>query len=71
MHRLDGGRADAGSARPAQSLLKRPGFTTGRGSGAEVTWNQCQVWTFRERRIVCWGLFKDRDQALKAVGLEE
>ena len=44
---------------------------TGASSGAEVIWNQCQVWTFRDGKVIRWSLFKERAEALKAVGLEE
>jgi ketosteroid isomerase-like protein len=41
---------------------------TGRGSGARVVWNQCQVWTFREGKIIRWSFYKDRASALAAIG---
>jgi ketosteroid isomerase-like protein len=44
---------------------------TGKGSGADVVWDHCQVWTFRDGRVVRWLLANDRAEALKAVGLEE
>jgi len=44
---------------------------TGARSGAEVNWNQCQVWTFRDGKVIRWSIFKDRAEALKAVGLGE
>jgi hypothetical protein len=44
---------------------------TGRSSGAKVIWKQCQVWTFRDREVLRWSLFKDRAEALEALGLEE
>jgi ketosteroid isomerase-like protein len=44
---------------------------TGASSGADVVWTQCQVWTFRDGKVVRWSLFKNRAEALKAVGLAE
>ena len=44
---------------------------TGKSSGADVVWDHCQVWTFRDGRVVRWLLANDRTEALKAVGLEE
>ena len=44
---------------------------TGTSSGAEVIWNQCQVWTFRDGKVIRWHILKDRAEALKAVGLAE
>ncbi len=44
---------------------------TGKGSGADVVWDHCQVWTFRDGKVVRWLLANDRFEALKAVGLEE
>jgi hypothetical protein len=29
------------------------------------------VWTFRDGKVIRWSIFKDRAEALKAVGLEE
>ncbi len=44
---------------------------TGKSSGADVVWDHCQVWTFRDGRVVRWLLANDRAEALKAVGLEQ
>jgi ketosteroid isomerase-like protein len=44
---------------------------TGKSSGADVVWDHCQVWTFRDGRVVRWLLANDRAEALEAVGLEE
>jgi ketosteroid isomerase-like protein len=44
---------------------------TGKSSGADVVWDHCQVWTFRDGRVVRWLLANDRAEALKAVGLAE
>ena len=44
---------------------------TGKSSGADVVWDHCQVWTFRDGTVVRWLLANDRAEALKAVGLEE
>lgn len=43
----------------------------GRGSGAPVERRWAQVWTFQKGRIIRWELFRDKAQALKAVGLTE
>jgi ketosteroid isomerase-like protein len=40
---------------------------TGRSSGAEVTWKHCQVWTFRDGKVIRWCLFQDRAAALDAI----
>jgi ketosteroid isomerase-like protein len=46
-------------------------YAHGRGSESEAVHEQVHIWTLRNGRIVRyeWGL--DRDQALKAVGLQE
>jgi ketosteroid isomerase-like protein len=44
---------------------------TGKSSGADVVWDHCQVWTFRDGRVVRWLLAKDRAEALQALGLSE
>jgi ketosteroid isomerase-like protein len=44
---------------------------TGKSSGADVVWDHCQVWTFRDGRVVRWLLANDRAEALEAVGLAE
>ena len=43
----------------------------GRASGATVTYDHPQLWTFRDGRIVRMRVFDDRDQALRAAGLTE
>ena len=43
----------------------------GKGSGAEVTAQGAQVWTFREGSPVSVRLFQSREEALEAVGLSE
>jgi ketosteroid isomerase-like protein len=40
---------------------------TGSSSGAEVTWNHCQLWTFREGKVIRWRFFNDRASALAAI----
>jgi ketosteroid isomerase-like protein len=40
---------------------------TGRHSGAQVTWKLCQVWTFRDGRVIQWRHFQDRATALAAI----
>ena len=40
---------------------------TGRGSGIEVTWSHCQVFTFQGGKVIRWTLFSDRAYALTAV----
>jgi len=42
----------------------------GRGSGAEVTMQRANVWTFRDGMIVRFQSFGDRAAALAAAGLE-
>jgi ketosteroid isomerase-like protein len=44
---------------------------TGKTSGVDVVWDHCQVWTFREGKVVRWLLANDRKEALEAVGLSE
>jgi ketosteroid isomerase-like protein len=41
----------------------------GKGSGAEVTAQGAQVWTFREGIPVSVRLFQNREEALEAIGL--
>jgi ketosteroid isomerase-like protein len=43
----------------------------GRGSGAEVTAEGAQVWTFRGATPVSVRLFQSKEEALEAVGLSE
>ena len=43
----------------------------GRGSGVEVSESIYTVWTVREGRVVRQQMFRDRGQALAAVGLRE
>jgi len=43
----------------------------GRASGAELGWSLAYVYTVRAAKIVRVEMFRDRDTALKAVGLEE
>jgi ketosteroid isomerase-like protein len=43
----------------------------GRGSGAEVSAQGAQVWTFQGETPVSVRLFQSRDEALEAVGLTE
>lgn len=40
---------------------------TGRSSGVEVTWKQCQVWTFRNGKVIRYRIFKDRAAAMAAI----
>jgi hypothetical protein len=42
---------------------------TGKASGIDIVWDHCQVWTFREGKVVRWLLANDRNEALEAVGL--
>jgi ketosteroid isomerase-like protein len=43
----------------------------GKQSGAEVSWDLWGVWTVRDRRMVRWQGFRERDAALEAAGLRE
>jgi ketosteroid isomerase-like protein len=43
----------------------------GRGSGAEVTAQGAQVWTFRDGTPVSVRLFQSKEEALEAIGLSE
>jgi ketosteroid isomerase-like protein len=44
----------------------------GKQSGAEMSWGPLwAVWLVRDRRVVRWQGFTDRDAALEAVGLQE
>ena len=43
----------------------------GRGSGAEVTMQRANVWTFRDGLVVRFQSFGDRHAALAAAGLED
>lgn len=43
----------------------------GRASGAEVERRVGQVWTVCDGKAVRWQIFKDRSEALEAVGLSE
>jgi ketosteroid isomerase-like protein len=40
---------------------------TGRSSGAEVRWNQCQVFTLRDAKLLRWEVFPDRGSALATI----
>jgi ketosteroid isomerase-like protein len=40
---------------------------TGRSSGADVVWTHCQLWTFRDGKVICWSLFTDRASALATI----
>jgi ketosteroid isomerase-like protein len=40
---------------------------TGSSSGADVVHRDCQVWTFRDGKVVRWRLFKDRASALASI----
>jgi ketosteroid isomerase-like protein len=51
------------------ALLRSSG--RGRGSGVEVERRTAMVWTVRERRATALRFFRDRDEALKAVGLRD
>jgi len=51
------------------ALLRSGG--TGRGSGVEVERRTAMVWTLREGRATALRFFRDRNKALKAVGLEK
>jgi ketosteroid isomerase-like protein len=42
----------------------------GRGSGAEVTMQRANVWTFRKGMVVRFESFSDRESALAAAGLQ-
>ena len=43
----------------------------GKQSGAETSWDVCQVWTVRAGTAVWGQAFPSRDEALEAVGLRE
>ena len=43
----------------------------GAGSGAEIEFERAQVWSFREGRATSMRVYKDRAEALEAVGLRE
>jgi ketosteroid isomerase-like protein len=43
----------------------------GKGSGAPIDRRWAQIWTFHRGRIIRWEVFKDRAEALEAVGLRE
>jgi ketosteroid isomerase-like protein len=43
----------------------------GKGSGAPIDVPQAHVWRFRGGQVDLWHAYFDRDEALKAVGLEE
>jgi ketosteroid isomerase-like protein len=49
------------------ALLRSIG--TGQGSGVEVERRTAMVWTVRERRATALRFFRDRNEALTAVGL--
>jgi ketosteroid isomerase-like protein len=51
------------------ALLRSGG--TGRGSGVEVERRTAMVWTVREGRATALCFFRERNEALKAVGLWE
>jgi ketosteroid isomerase-like protein len=51
------------------ALLRSGG--RGRGSGVEVERLTAMVWTVREGRATALRFFRDRSEALKAVGMEE
>ena len=40
---------------------------TGRSSGAEANWRHCQVYTFRDGKVIRWRLFDDRASAMAAI----
>jgi ketosteroid isomerase-like protein len=44
---------------------------TGKGSGVEVIWDHCQVWTFGDGKVVRWLLVSNRTEALETLGLSE
>jgi ketosteroid isomerase-like protein len=58
---------DAGDYVVAALRLK----AKGRHSGIEVEMSVCDCFTFRDEKVVRHRVFTDRDEALKAVGLEE
>jgi ketosteroid isomerase-like protein len=43
----------------------------GKGSGVEVVANMAHLATIRDRKIVRWEMYGDREKALKAAGLGE
>jgi ketosteroid isomerase-like protein len=51
------------------ALLRSSG--KGRGSGIEMERRTAMVWTVRENRATSLRFFRDREAALKAVGLRE
>ena len=58
---------DAGDSVVIFFLMK----TTGRGSGIEATREDAQVYRLRDGKAVRCDYYNDRQEALKAVGLEE
>jgi ketosteroid isomerase-like protein len=46
-------------------------YGRGRASGAEVEMRNWQVFTLRRGKLVRYGLFRSRDEALEAAGLRE
>jgi ketosteroid isomerase-like protein len=40
---------------------------TGTSSGVDVAWNQSQIYTFRDDKVIRWTLFNDRASALTAI----
>jgi ketosteroid isomerase-like protein len=51
------------------ALLRSSG--TGRGSGVEIQRQTAMVWTVHDRRATSLRFFRDRAEALEAVGLQE
>ena len=43
----------------------------GKASGVEIDRRFAQVWTFHRGRLIRWELFRDRLEAVRAVGLHE
>ncbi len=44
---------------------------TARHTGIDATFSVTHVWTVRARKVACIDFYATRDEALKAVGLEE
>lgn len=43
-------------------------FGRGRGSGAQIESHGAHLWTFRDGRVVDYGVYRDRDEARAALG---
>lgn len=66
-------RSDVREARPVgdQVLITAHHFGRGKGSGVDVEMENWQVFTLRDRRIIRYEVYADRQKALEAAGLSE